>query len=194
MQHKLLPIFPLQHLSADLKKSREDLKLRAPQLISTTDSIQVESRKRKSIGKRRRQEKDQLCESSGKIKKLKRKRDEAARKLEFREKELEIFHLKQDTIKSSFTAKEANLLTVIAGKKMEIRDLTEKLTRVEHELRLEKVNIEELREQLRQTTAKLVEQYKRVRGLERSRAELERERSRVDTRILIEIARNKVLF
>ena len=101
--------------------------------------------------------------------------------------------MQQDSIKPGFTAENARLLTIIASKEMEIKDLNKRLTQVEHELILEKVKSDELCEQLRQTTAELVEQCKRVRGLERSRAELDRERSLVDTRILIEIARNEVL-
>ena len=86
----------------------------------------------------------------------------------------------------------ADLRVVIAEKETEIRLLKEKLSEVERELISERGKNEELRERLQQTTADLAEQYERVRGLERSRAELERERRRVDTRIVIETARREV--
>ena len=170
-----------------MQETCRDLGGKARKLVCTTESIQTESRKRVSLGKRRLQEKDKLCESSRKTRKLRKERDETRKQLELKEQELHFFRQQERHQRDN-----ADLRVVIAEKETEIRLLKEKLSEVERELISERGKNEELREQLQQTTADLAEQCERVRGLERSRAELERERRRVDTRIIIETARREV--
>ena len=187
---------------------------KAYELVCTTKSVQTESKKRGSLGKRRLQEKDKLCESSRKIKKLRKERDETRKQLELKEQELYFLHQlerrQEDSaklhIQTAIAEKEAelrlllerhqrdnaDLRVVIAEKEAEIRFLREELSEVERELISERDKNDKLRERLQKTTADLAEQCERVRGLERSRAELERERMRVDTRIIIETARREV--
>ena len=160
---------------------------KAHELVCVTESIRTESKKKVSLRKRRLQEKDKLCESSKKTEKLRKERDETRKQLELKEKELHF--LCQQERHQRYNA---DLRVVIAEKETEIRLLKEKLSEVERDLISERVKNEELRERLQQTTADLAEQCERVRGLERSRAELERERRRVDTRIIIETARREV--
>ena len=81
---------------------------------------------------------------------------------------------------------------VIAEKEAEIRLLKEHTSVENHELITERAKIEKLHEQLRQRSEVLAKQCERVRELERSRAELERERRQVDTRIMLEIAKREV--
>ena len=162
---------------------------KAHELVCTTESVQTESKKRGSLGKRRLQEKDKLCESSRKTKKLRKERDETRKQLELKELELHFIHQQERYQKDKA---QLQIRAVIAEKDAEIRFLKEKLAEVEHELISERGKNEELRERLQQTTADLAEQCERVRGLERSRAELERERRRVDTRIMLETARREV--
>ena len=159
------------------------------ELVCTTKSVQTESKKRGSLGKRRLQEKDQLCESSRRTKKLRKDRDETSKQLEL--KELELHFLRQQERHQRDKA-QLQIRAVIAEKDAEIRFLKEKLAEVERELISEREKNEELRERLQKTTADLAKQCERVRGLERSRGELERERRRVDTRIIIETARREV--
>ena len=160
---------------------------KAHELVCTTESVQTESKKRGSLGKWRLQEKDKLCESSRKTKKLKKDRDETRKQLKLKEQELHFLRQQERHQRDN-----ADLRVVIAEKETEIRLLKEKLSEMEHELISERGRNEELRERLQQSTADLAEQCERVRGLERSRAELERERRRVDTRIIIETARREV--
>ena len=153
---------------------------------------------------RRLQDKVQLCESSKKTEKLIKERDETKKQLELKEQELHFLHRHQEDsaklqIRMVVAEKEAelqkrhqkdnaDLRVVIAAKEAEIKFLNEKLSEVERELISERKKNEELHERLQQTTADLAEQCERVRWLERSRAELERERRRVDTRIMLETA------
>ena len=160
---------------------------KAHELVCTTESVQTESKKRGSLGKWRLQEKDKLCESSRKTKKLKKDRDETRKQLKLKEQELHFLRQQERHQRDN-----ADLRVVIAEKETEIRLLKEKLSEMEHELISERGRNEELCERLQQSTADLAEQCERVRGLERSRAELERERRRVDTRIIIETARREV--
>ena len=66
------------------------------------------------------------------------------------------------------------------------------MVEVERELKCAKEEHEQLCQCFKQTTVELVEQCEQVRGLERNRAELERERSQVDTKLKIEIAKSEV--
>ena len=119
--------------------------------------------------------------------KLRKERDETRKQLELKEQELHFLRQQERHQRDN-----ADLRVVIAEKETEIRLLKDKLSEVERELISERGKNEELRERLQQTTADLAEQCERVRGLERSRAELERERRQVDTRIMLETARRKV--
>ena len=161
----------------------------AQELVYTTESIQIESRERVSLGKRRLQEKDQLCESSRKTKKLRKEMDETRNKLELKEQELHFLRQQERHQRDN-----ADLRVVIAEKEAEIKFLKEKLSELESELNSEKVRNKELCERLEQTTVKLSKKSERVRGLKKRLAELERERRQVDTRIIIETARRMVII
>ena len=128
-----------------------------------------------------------LCESSRKTKKLRKERDETRKQLELKEQELHFLCQQERHQRDN-----ADLRVVIAEKETEIRLLKEKLSEVERELISERGKNEELRERLQQTTVDLAKQCERARGLERCRAELERERRRMDTKIIIETARREV--
>ena len=223
-----------------MKEARKDLEKKALELSHTTESIQTESKKRTSLGKRRLQEEYQLSESSRMTKNLKKEDDETKRQLELKEKELhflrqqerhqresaelkiaekevEIRSLKEKLLKEERDemeeqlkfmelelhslrqqekhqrdSAEVHIQAVIKEKEAEIRVLKEKVSQVEHELNLEKVKNDKLRECLHLTTIELTRQCERVRGLERHRAEMERERSLVDIRMIIETAKRKV--
>ena len=196
-----------------MQEACRDLGEKAHELVCITESVQTESKKRGSLGKRRLQAKDKLCKSSRRTKKLRKERDETRKQLELKEQEVYFLHQlerQEDStklhIQAAIAEKEAelrlllerhqrdkaDLRVVIAEKEAEIRFLKEKLSEIEHELISERGKNEELGEQLQQTTADLAEQCERVRGLERYRAELERERMRVDTRIIIETTRRMV--
>ena len=172
-----------------MQEARRDIGEKAQELVCATESIRTESKKKVSLGKRRLQEKDQLCESSRKTKKLRKERDETRKQLELKEQEL---HFLRQEERHQRESAELQIQAVIREKEAEIRFLKEKLAQMERELSSEREKNDGLCERLQQSTAELAKQCERVRGLERSRAELERERRRVDTRMIFEIARREV--
>lgn len=142
----------------------------------------MESQKKASLAKKRIQEKEQLSGSSQEMKKLIEERNETKKKLEFKEQELHFFCLHQST------SDDSELRVVIAAKETEIKNIKERLVRVEHDLSIARDECERLRTQLEQTTVELAKQSERVRLLERTRARLERQRRQVDARLMAKIA------
>ena len=160
---------------------------KARKLTHTAESIQTESKKKVSLDKRQLQEKDKLSESSRKTSNLRKERDETRKQLELKEQELHFLRQKERHQRDNL-----DLRVVIAEKETEIRYLKAHTLVKDHEMILERGKHEELRKRLKRTTVDLAKQFERVRKLERSRAELERERRRVDTRIMLETARREV--
>lgn len=146
----------------------------------------MESQKKVSLGKRRIREKEQLSSFYQETKKLSEERNKTRKKLEKKEQELHFFSLHQST------SDDLELRAIIAGKETEIKNVKERLVRVERDLSIARDECERLRMQLQQTSVELAEQSERVRGLERVRADLERERRQVDARIIAQIARHEV--
>ena len=146
----------------------------------------MESEKKASLGKRRIREKEQLSGFCQETKKLSEERNKTMKKLEMKEQELHFLSLHQST------SEDLELRAIIASKETETKNVKERLAQVERDLSVAKDECERLRMQLQQTTTELAEQSERVRGLERVRANLERERRQVDARIIAQITRHEV--
>ena len=116
-------------------------------------------------------------------------RDQIKKDLEKKEKELYIFHLQAQSQKDSMKWR-----GIIERKEAEVGRLRSHFNEVEGDLCRAKEEHVQFLEQLRRSTAQLTEDCERVRLLEKSRAELERERSQVDTKLKMEIAHSEVCF
>ena len=174
-----------QRFSTTCQKALDEVEKRTLQLTKAKQSVEIESQKKVSLGKRRIQARDQLSELAEKRRKLNEERDEAKRQLELREQELHYLRLYQNTNDEKWKA-------IVVCKEVEIEKLKQQLAKVESDLRVARDESDRLHMQLQQTTMELVKQSERVRGLERNLASLERERRQVDARIIVEIARNEV--
>ena len=127
-----------------------DVEKNASNFSETVESIRMESQKKRSLGKRRIQEKEQLLEKAEKKVKLTEERDETMGQLERTEREVYFLRTHQDT--------DEELRVIIAGKEAEIKILKERLVRVERDLAIANNECERLRVQLEQTTVELVKQ------------------------------------
>ena len=86
----------------------------------------------------------------------------------------------------------AELRATIERKQAEIDRLRGHMTDIKSDLSVAEKQHKELCQCLHETTTKLVEQSEQVRGLDKIRAGLERERNQVDTKLKIVIARSEV--
>ena len=118
---------------------------------------------------------------------LSEQRDQIKAEIEKKEKELEIFHRKARNQMNN-----EKLRAFIMRKEAEVGQLHSHMTEVEEDLSRTQEEHDKFRKQLKQTTVELVENCEQVRGLEKSCTELERERSRVDTKLKMEIAKSEV--
>ena len=116
-------------------------------------------------------------------------RDQIKEDLEKKEKELHIFRLQAQSQKDNMKCQR-----IIQRKEAEVGRLRSHMNEVEGDLCQAKEEHVQFLEQLRRATAQLTEDCERVRVLEKSRAVLERERSRVDTKLKMEIAHSEVCF
>ena len=116
-------------------------------------------------------------------------RDQTKKDLEKKEKELHLFRMQARSQKDSMKWQ-----GIIERKEAEVGQLRSHMIEVEGDLCQAKEEHAQFIEQLRQATVQLTENCERVRVLEKSRAELERERSRVDTKLKMEIAHSEVCF
>ena len=130
----------------------------------------------------------QVMTITERMEELSEQRDQIKEEIEQKEKELEIFRRKACNQKNG-----ENLRAFIKRKEAEVSRLCCHMTEVEEDLSRTQEEHDKFRKQLKQTTVELVKNYEHVRGLEKSRAELERERSRVDTKLKMEIAKSEVL-
>ena len=121
--------------------------------------------------------------------KMTEQRDQIKRDLDKKEKELHLFRMQAESQKNN-----TKWQAIIERKEAEVGQLRSHMTKVERDLSRAKEEHKKFREQLHHTTQELAENCEQVRGLEKSRAELERERSRVDTKLKIEIAESEVFF
>ena len=128
----------------------------------------------------------QVTTMSKHMEELSEQRDQIKTEIEKKEKELEIFRRKAQN--------DAKFRDVIERKVAEVRRLRSHMTEVEEDLSRTKEQHDKFREQLKETTAELSKNCELVRGLEKHQAELERERSRVDAKLKMEIAKSKVCF
>ena len=119
---------------------------------------------------------------------LSEQRDQIKAEIEKKEKELEIFRRKARNQMNN-----EKLRAFIKRKEAEVGQLRCHMTEVEEDLSQTKEEHDTFRKQLKQMTVELVANSEHVRGLEKCRAELERERSRVDTKLKMEIAKSEVL-
>ena len=119
---------------------------------------------------------------------LSEQRDQIKAEIEKKERELEIFRRKARNQMNN-----EKLRAFIKRKEAEVGQLRCHMTEVEEDLSQTKEEHDKFRKQLKQMTVELVENSEHVRGLEKSRAELERERSQVDTKLKMEIAKSEVL-
>ena len=117
---------------------------------------------------------------------LSEERDQIKTEIEEKECDLEIFRKKAHN--------QPKFRAVIERKEAEVGRLRSHMTEVEEDLSRTMEQHDKFREQLKETTAELSENCERVRGLEKYQAELERERSRVDAKLKMEIAKSKVCF
>ena len=116
-------------------------------------------------------------------------RDQIKKDLKKKEKELHLFRMQARSQKDSMKWQ-----GIIERKEAEVGRLCSHMIEVEGDLCQAKEEHAQFIEQLRQATVQLTENCERVRVLEKSRAELERERSRVDTKLKMEIAHSEVCF
>ena len=116
-------------------------------------------------------------------------RDQIRKDLNKKEKELHLFRLQAQSQKDTMKWQ-----GIIERKEAEVDRLHSHMNEVEGDLCQAKGEHVQFLEQLRRATAQLTEKSERVRILEKSRAELERERSRVDTKLKMEIAHSEVCF
>ena len=119
---------------------------------------------------------------------LSEQRDQIKAEIEKKEKELEFFRRIACNQKN-----DEKLRAIIKRKEDEVSRLRCHMTEVEEDLSRTQEEHDKFRKQLKQTTVELVQNCEHVRGLEKSRAELEGERSRVDTKLKMEIAKSEVL-
>ena len=131
---------------------------------------------------------DQIVTITERVEELSEQRDQIKAEIEKKEKELKIFHRK-----ACNQMNDENLKAFIKRKEAEVSRLRCHMTEVEEDLSRTQEEHDKFRKQLKQTTVELVENCEHVRALEKSRAELERERSRVDTKLKMEIAKSEVL-
>ena len=116
-------------------------------------------------------------------------RDQIKEDLEKKEKELHLFHLQAQSQKDNMKWQ-----GIIERKEAEVGRLRSHMNEVKGDLCRAKEEHVQFLEQLRRATAQLTENCERVRLLEKSRAGLERERSQVDTKLKMEIAKSEVCF
>ena len=121
------------------------------------------------------------------VEELSEKRDLIKKDLEKKEKELDLFRSQAQSQKNN-----AKWRQIIERKEAEVSQQRNHMTEVERELTNAKEEHKKLCDLLHETTVVLSEQCEQVRGLERSRAALERQWSRVDTKLKMEIAESKV--
>ena len=176
-------ITSLQNFLVTTDEARRNLEDKEHTLISMDDSIRDQSRQRVSLRKRQHQEKDQLSESSRKIKKLKKGSDDMRWQLELKEQELHFFRQLE-----KYQSDNADLRVAIGRKEVEIEFLQKQLSKVENDLSLEKEKSEELRKRLHQTELELAKLCERLQGLEKGRAELERERGQIHAGMIAKLA------
>ena len=131
----------------------------------------------------------QVTTMTERIEELSEQRDQIRTEIEKREKELEIFRRKAHNQKN-----DSRLSAFIERKEAEVGRLRSHMTEVEEDLSRTMEQHIKFREQLLQVSLDFAENCERVRGLEKSQAELERDRSRVDTKLKMEIAESEVLF
>ena len=131
----------------------------------------------------------QVTTMTERIEELSKQRDQIKTEIEKREKELVIFRRKAHNQKN-----DAKLRAFIERKEAEVGRLRSHMTEVEEDLSRTKEQRSKFREQLLQVSLDFAENCERVRGLEKSRAELERDRSLVDTKLKMEIAESEVRF
>ena len=172
-------------MSTTCQRALDEVEKRTPELTKVEESVRIETQKKVSLGKRRIQARNQLSQLAEKKRRLNEERDEARRQLELRKQELHFLRLHQHTNDEKWKA-------IIACKEVEIENLKKRLAKVKTKLRAAKDESDRLHMQLQQTTVELAKQSERVRGLEQTLASLERERRQVDTKIIIEIAKNEV--
>ena len=116
-------------------------------------------------------------------------RDQVKKDLEKKEKELHLFRLQAQSQKGNMKWR-----GIIERKEAEVGRLRSHMNEVEGDLCRAKEEHVQFLDQLRRATAQLTENCEQVRLLEKSRAELERERSQVDTKLKMEIAKSEVSF
>ena len=131
---------------------------------------------------------DQVVTIIERVEELSEQRDQIKAEIEKKEKELKIFRRK-----ACNQMNDENLRAFIKRKEAEIGRLRCHMTEVEEDLSRTQEEHDKFRKQLKRTTVELVENCEHVRGLEKSRAELERERSLVDTKLKMEFAKSEVL-
>ena len=131
----------------------------------------------------------QLSMAAKRVEELREERDQIKKDLENKKTVLYFLRLQ---LQEQSQKNSVKLRATIERKEAEIDLLRGHMIDIERDLIIAQEEHEELRQHLRQTTVELVEQSEQVRTLERTRADLERERSRVDTKLKIEIAKSEV--
>ena len=130
---------------------------------------------------------DHLSMAAKHVKELCEERDRIKKDLDKKENEYHFLCLHKQSENNN-----TKLRAAIERKETEINRLCYHMTANENDLSVAQEEHKELHQHFRQTTAELVEKYEQVRELERTRADLERERNRVDTKLMRVIAKSEV--
>ena len=113
-----------------MQRELDGMEKTGQQLMTTTETLKVEKKKKAVIRKQRVEVKRQLKESSEKLKKLGEEKDEAKSLLEEKEEELEFLRLQEEQSKN-----DDNLKATIENMAAEVQQWKENVSRIETQMR-----------------------------------------------------------